>query len=263
MARKRVGELLVERKAISPEQLSAALAYQRERGGRLGQALIAKGYLTEPALCRVLGEALGLPVAERVRLRDMDALALLRGSFCERHALFPVAAEGRGSYRRLTVAMADPLDLAAIEQIESTTGCKVEPVLAPRAEIREAVARHYHLDRGSDIGPLPDSTGRMVLVRPGGGEETVDTRPVGRDIPPPLLPYPPPEEVLPLTDEVTRRTDLAEFIRDRERRQASRTAPGSPAAQIEELDHRLWALVRLLARKGLITREEFLEELDG
>ena len=280
MARKRLGELLLDRKAITAAQLSTALAHQRQHGGRLGNALVAKGYLTETALCQVLGEALGLPVVESVGLRDWTALPLLRAGFCERHELFPIALdEGHGARRQLTVAMADPLDLAAIEQIEFTTGCKVKSALAPRTEIREAILRYYYRQAPGGIAPTADTTGRMTLVRPGGTEETIDTRAAAKTAPPPLPRQAPPEpeEIVPLTEEVTTRTELSELIRARESagrtRQKSKGqmaddldfllgTEDSQAAQIQELDRRFWALMRLMARKGLISKEEFLEEFD-
>src|SRR5580700_8478535 len=100
MARKRLGELLLERHAITPEQLASALVYQRQAGGRLGNALVSKGYLSEKELCRTLGEALGLPVLEVVGIKDWGALHLLKSAFCERHELFPVGLDDSHTGRR-------------------------------------------------------------------------------------------------------------------------------------------------------------------
>ena len=276
MARKRLGDLLLERKAITPQQLATALDFQRRSGGRLGNALVAKGFLTESALCATLGEALGLPVLETVELKEWSALHVLRAPFCERHELFPVSVEdGRSGRRHLTVAMADPLDLPAIEQIEFTTGCKVQPVLAPRTAIRTAILRYYHrqeLGRSQKGG----DSGRMTLVRPGGEEEVVDTHSKKR--PPPLKPHDAADdEPLPLTEEVTSRTELSEFIRSREKAIKGRPPAtgqlhddlnfllGTEDPQTERLDdleRRFWALMRLMARKGLISKEEFQDEFN-
>jgi hypothetical protein len=284
MARKRLGELLLERHAITPEQLAAALVFQRQAGGRLGNALVSKGYLSETELCRTLGEALGLPVLEVVGVKDWGALHLLRSAFCERHELFPVALDdARTGRRHLTVAMADPLDLPAIEQIEFTTACKVEPVLASRTQIRSAILHFYHRKSTGNIEQR-DESGRMTLVRPGGEEQEVDTK-VRRKVagPPPLPKNSEPEEIVPLTEvvpaEVTSRTELSELIRAREKVKRSRgkgKGPGQMAddlnfllgtedpqtAQIDDLERRFWALMRLMAKKGLITKEEFKEEFE-
>ncbi len=272
MARKRIGEILLERRVIQPEQLSAALQYQRQNGGRIGAVLVSKGFVTESVLSHALGEALGLRVVDAVDLRDWSALRLLRAPFCERHDLFPVALEETRSGRRLlTIAMADPLDLPAIEQIEFTTGCKVQPLLAPRSEIARAIARHFH-HRGVDPAASSDS-GRMTLVRPGGGEEIVDTKSGNAPRRPPPLPE---AEPVPLTEEVTSRTELAELVRLREKRKRPRPRDDRMAKDLEflfgaedprtermdELERRFWALLRLMARKGLLTKEEFLAEFD-
>ncbi|MHB8417001.1 MAG: GspE/PulE/PilB domain-containing protein [Myxococcales bacterium] len=279
MARKRLGELLLERRAITQEQLAAALALQRQVGGRLGNALVAKGYLSEGALCRTLGEALGLPVLATVGVKDWPALHLLRASFCERHELFPVALDdSRSGRRQLTVAMADPLDLPAIEQIEFTTGCKVSPALAARSQIRSAILHFYHRKAPTGLDK-PHQSGRMTLVRAGGEEIEVDTK-VRRQAPapPPLPRAEEPEEIVPLTEEVTSRTELSELIRAREKVKRSKAKAGGDtlnddlafltgtedpqAAQIEELERRFWALMRLMAKKGLITKEEFKDEFE-
>ena len=279
MARKRLGELLLERRVITQEQLAAALAMQRQVGGRLGAALVAKGYLSEAQLCRTLGDALGLPVLESVALKDWSAVHLLRASFCERHELFPVALEDtRGGRRQIVVAMADPLDLPAIEQIEFTTGCKVQPALASRGHIHAAI-RHFYHRRSPSLVDKGHESGRMTIVRPGGEEVVVDTKIRGQTPKPPPLPRGgEPEEIVPLTEEVTSRTEVSELIRAREQAKRAKgrskgdkmdddlaflTGTEDPqAAQLEDLERRFWALMRIMAKKGLITKEELQEEFD-
>jgi hypothetical protein len=285
MARKRLGELLLDRHAITPEQLASALVFQRQAGGRLGNALVSKGYLSEKDLCRALGEALGLPVLEVVGVKDWGALHLLKSAFCERHELFPVGLDdSHTGRRRLVVAMADPLDLPAIEQMEFTTACKVEPVLASRTQIRSAILHFYHRKGSSQIDQR-DESGRMTLVRPGGEEQVVETKTLRRAAGPPPLPKnaSSQEEIVSLTEvvpsEVTSRTELSELIRAREKVKRSRGKPKGTGqitddlnfllgtedpqtAQLDDLERRFWALMRLMAKKGLITKEEFKDEFD-
>jgi hypothetical protein len=281
MARKRLGELLLERRVITQEQLASALTLQRQIGGRLGNALVAKGYLTDAQLCRTLGDALGLPVLEVVGLKDWPALHLLRASFCERHEVFPVALDdSRTGRRHLMVAMADPLNLPAIEQIEFTTGCKVDPALASRSQIRSAILHFYHRKAPAGLEKANES-GRMTLVRSGGEEIEVDTK-VRRQMaaaPPPLPKAQEPEEIMPLTEEVTSRTELSELIRAREKLKRAKVRGGKGdklnddlafltgtedplTAQLDDLERRFWALMRLMAKKGLISKEEFKEEFE-
>ncbi|MGC4119727.1 MAG: general secretion pathway protein GspE [Myxococcales bacterium] len=311
MPRKRLGELLLERRLIAPPQLDQALAYQRQTGHRLGAALVALGFLTEAQLCEALAQALGLksvPMPPNPKELDWDALRALKSRFCEANDLFPLSLEdGPGGARKtLTVAMADPLNIPAIEEIEFTVGVKVVPVIAPLSGIRAAIRRHYFKDAG-----LPQD--KMTVVRPGGVEEVIDDRrpPAAPTAPPiappakaPLRPPPAPansatprtEEVeLPvLTDndlveappaagqEVTERTALAELIKrraEKNRQKKTGAASGSGSGATEDLDYlfglksestaeelakletRFWALLRIMAKKGLLSREEFLREL--
>lgn len=294
MARKRLGELLLERKLISPPQLDQALAYQRQTGHRLGAALVALGFVSEGQLCEALATALGLrAVAMPPAELDWTALHSLRSRFCEANDLFPVSIEGKESARKtITVAMADPLNIPAIEEIEFTTGFKVLPVIAPISGIRAAIRKYYLKDAGS-----PQPADRMTVVRAGGAEQVVPNvapRPIAPARPPtlPARPAPPPrtrtEDDLPLLEgsevqelprEVTERTSLAELIRDRaEKRKKRRPVPEaksvdddlnylfgmkteSPADELAKLESKFWALLRLMAKKGLISREEFIREI--
>ncbi len=260
MARKRLGELLLERQIIDRKQLEHALAYQRQTGHRLGTALVALGFMTELQLCEALGQALGLrAVRMPPEQLNWDALHTLRSRFCEANDLFPLEIEDQAPGRkRLVVAMADPLNLPAIEEMEFTTGMKVVPVIATLSGIRAAIRRHYL--KQSDSQP-----GTMTVVRPGGGEQVIGD--AAED-----LPTLSPDDA----QEVTERTALADLIKERmERRRKQRASspadddmqylfgmkPESSDAALEKLERQFWALLRIMAKKGLITRDEFLHEL--
>src|SRR3954462_1560146 len=86
--RKRIGEILVERGAITPEQLEAGLKAQRQTQQRLGATLVSQGLITEPMLVQALSEALGIPVVDlRTVNPDWAAVHLVRARFCEQHEL--------------------------------------------------------------------------------------------------------------------------------------------------------------------------------
>src|SRR5258708_29377352 len=109
MARKRIGELLLERGAITREQLEEGLAFHRQTRQRLGVALIQKGFLREAQLVAVLSDALGIPAVElRTVQPDWAAIHLLRPAFCEAHDLFPYALEVLRGRKNLLVAISDP-----------------------------------------------------------------------------------------------------------------------------------------------------------
>ncbi len=173
MAKKRIGELLIERGAIDDRQLTSALAFQREQGGRIGQALVTKGFLTEEQLVAALGEELSLPVIDIPNQVDAEALKLLKASFCETHDAFPLHVDSApaGGRRTLTLVLADPLDLPTLEEVEFTTGCRVQPALATTSQIRLAILRHYYKQNVDQRR----AGSRMTLVRRGGQEEEIDT----------------------------------------------------------------------------------------
>jgi hypothetical protein len=277
MARKRLGELLLEHGIISRDQLEKGLNYQRQTGHRLGTALVALGFLTEEQLCAALGKALGIKAVRmppRPDQVDWAAVQVLRARFCEANDLFPISLDASNPTRKsVIIAMADPLNIPAIEEIEFTTGMKVVPVIAPLSGVRAAI-RRYYLKQNPDVAvPGTGASDRMTIIRAGGVEDVVST-----SSRPQRLVARPPEEDLPLVEaepvrEVTERTALADLIQDRvERNRRKRSSveadldylfgvPDTTGDSLQKLESRFWALLRIMAKKGLITRDEFLREL--
>jgi hypothetical protein len=288
MARKRIGEILLERGAITPEQLDAGLKAQRQTQQRLGATLVSLGAITEPMLVQALSDALEIPVVDlRTVTVDWAAVHLVRARFCEKHEVFPYALESVGGRRQLVVAMTDPLNPSAVEEIEFTTGLKVSRRVAALSGVRAAIMRYYHKATSgaaaSPARPVPSalpSTARGSAQRP--AIPAASARPHAADDDEEVIIG---EEVGP--GETTDRTTLAELIRKREeqRRQRrgqaeakSRAAGGSDVLddldsllggglreepdRVEELERKFWALMRIMARKGMLTNEEFTRELD-
>lgn len=281
MAKKKLGEILLERGIIDQDQLNAALAYQRQWGHRLGVALVAKGFITEGMLAKVLGEVMSLPVVDLAKIDfNPDALRMMSLTLCEGNDVIPFQLdEGKGK-AVLTIAMADPMNLAIIDEIEFTTGCKVRPVLATISAIASAIRKYY---RGVNtlIKPLSyfrdrgaGESGRMQLVRPGGEVEEVDTATrAGTD-----------PKARPLPQEPVEVSDKVQQIKARRAQLAQQRAQPKPAAApvtaeeamedylsevqtkdletLAKLEKYFWALMRVMAKKGLITKDEFLREMD-
>lgn len=286
MARKKLGEILLERGLIDNDQLNSALAYQRQWGHRLGVALVAKGFITEGMLIKVLGEVLGLPTVDLSQISfDSSATRLVSYNTCENNDLIPISLEENRGGRILTLAMADPMNMTIIDEIEFTTGCKVRPVLATISAINSAVRKFYR-GQNTIIKPLvlqqPESTGgtgRMQLVRPGGDVEEVDTST-----------YEDSGKVMQLVDEVSdtdqeftdavqaTRSRVAEIKARRAERMSKESAKGISSEEamedylaevrtaeveaLQKLEKYFWALMRVMARKGMITKDEFLRELN-
>ncbi|NTX02847.1 general secretion pathway protein GspE [Myxococcus sp. CA040A] len=287
MARKRIGELLLEQRAISVAQLEAGLAAHRKSGQRLGATLIAQGAITEATLSSALSQALGMPQVDLAAVTpEWAAVHMLRPRFCEQHDLFPIALESVGGRRQLVVAMSDPLNVPAVEEIEFTTGLKVSVRVAALSAVRGAILRYYHKvpvapASGTAAKPAPSARARPIAAPatkpaasappPGEPDEDEDEVIVGEELPP---------------GETTQRTSLAELIRTREeqRKQKREQAAAKPKPasgggvlddldylfgqaredpdRVEELERKFWALMRIMARKGLLSNEEFSRELD-
>lgn len=147
-APRRMGDILVGAGLITQEQLETALEVQREHPQRkLGAILVAEGFTTEEVVPQVLARQLRLPY---LRLKDEtfdpEAVALVSGRLAARHACIPVRATGE----TIILAMANPLDLIAIEDVELAAGRRVQPLIARESEIMDAIARWYGTRDGEE-----------------------------------------------------------------------------------------------------------------
>lgn len=150
MARPRIGELLVSGGEIDPSQLDSALAHQRQWGGRIGQAIVRLGFLSEDRLLAVVGRQLGAPfVVIGQRVVPTAVVALVPKKLIRVRRVFPL--EKLTEHRRgpIVVAFADPADLPAVDEIAFATGLDVRPVLAAEWDIDQAIARHLGDAQGS------------------------------------------------------------------------------------------------------------------
>lgn len=255
MAKKKLGEILIERGIIDGDQLNSALAYQRQWGHRLGVAMVAKGFVSEGMLTKVLSESLGIAMVDLAAVTmNKDALRLVPVALCESHDLIPIDLKVDKGRKHLTVAMCDPLNMAALEELEFTTGATVHPVLAQISSINQAVSRYYRGDR-VQIAPLRLTNDRsggdsMTLVRPGGFEEMVELGPDGGAVP-----------VVELKEEITDRTAAVELEAARRLSRRNSVISQVDIERIDALERKFWALMRTLARKGYVTKDEFLAEL--
>ncbi|MCS6944681.1 MAG: ATPase, T2SS/T4P/T4SS family [Sutterellaceae bacterium] len=142
--KKRLGDRLIERGLISPDQLRIALLEQQQRNVPLGETLVALGFLQEETLREVLADELG---AESVALGalapDSQALALLPREVARRYRVFPVSYDP--SNRQLKVAIADLNDIVAMDAVRALVGARalVRWVLASAADIQHAIETVY------------------------------------------------------------------------------------------------------------------------
>ncbi|WP_127533144.1 GspE/PulE family protein [Paenibacillus kobensis] len=140
--RKRIGDLLVEAGVITDAQLTQALSQQRELKMRLGDVLITQGYISQQQFIEVLEFQLGIPHVQLYRQKiDQKVIQLIPHKMAEQHSVLPLRVDGN----KLILAMADPLDYFAIDEIRILTGLRVEAVIASQEELLRAITRYYGL----------------------------------------------------------------------------------------------------------------------
>src|SRR6516164_4962370 len=136
----RLGEILLRENLITPEQLRKGLEYQIAQGGRLGTALVKLGFMTDDDLAMFLAQQYGLPAVNLAELDvDPNVVRVIPMETALRHQVLPVSRFGAS----LTVAVADPTNVFALDDIKFRTGLSVEPVVASEGAITEAIKRFY------------------------------------------------------------------------------------------------------------------------
>ena len=140
--RKRLGDLLIEAGLITKEQLEETLK-EKAPGQKLGDALLQRGYITEQQLIEVLEFQLGIPHVSLYRYPiDPKLTNLVSKEFAKRNMLIPLKQEGD----RLFVAMADPMDFFAIDDLRLSTGFHIEVAIASKDDILRAINKYYDMD---------------------------------------------------------------------------------------------------------------------
>lgn len=142
----RLGAWLLSKGKISTEQLEKALQHQAFFGGRLGSSLIKLGYIDEDVLGAFLSDVCGAPYAPPSLLEGIpqDVIALVPERLAAQYRAVPIAVDGR----RLRLAMRDPKDLIALDEIAFLTGLSIEPYVATEFRIQRALQRYYEVPSG-------------------------------------------------------------------------------------------------------------------
>ncbi len=134
------GELLIRTGKIDQQQLQEALAYQKEQGGRLGTALVKLTYITENQLVDALSLHFGVPSVDLTETEiDEVVVKIIPPELARKYIIVPVGKAGA----TVTVAMLDPSNVFAMDDVKFMTGYKVEPVVAAETGIRSAIDKYY------------------------------------------------------------------------------------------------------------------------
>src|SRR5215213_7670139 len=136
----RIGELLLKEKRITPEQLQEALSYQKANGGKLGYNLVKLGFVKDEEITALLSKQYGVPSINLAQF-DIDAgvIKLIPAETAQKYQIVPLSRSGA----TLTIAMTDPTNVFAMDDIKFMTGYNVEPVVASETAVSDSITRYY------------------------------------------------------------------------------------------------------------------------
>src|SRR6188474_2596969 len=145
----RLGDLLLKEKRITPEQLQEALNYQRQKGGKLGFALVSLGYAKEAEITALLSKQFGVPSIAIGQFQiDPSVIKLVPAETAQKYQIIPLSRSGA----TLTIAMTDPTNVFAMDDIKFMTGYNVEPVVASETAVVDAIQKYYAKAAGNGNG---------------------------------------------------------------------------------------------------------------
>jgi len=136
----RIGDLLLKEKRITPAQLQEALSYQKTNGGKLGYNLVKLGFVKDEEITALLSKQYGVPSINLTQFEiDPGIIKLIPGETAHKYQIIPLSRSGA----TLTIAMTDPTNVFAMDDIKFMTGYNVEPVVASETAVVDAIARYY------------------------------------------------------------------------------------------------------------------------
>jgi type IV pilus assembly protein PilB len=136
----RIGDLLLKEKRITPAQLQEALNYQKTNGGKLGLNLVKLGFVTDDEITSLLSKQYGVPSINLAQFEiDSSVIKLIPADTAQKYQIVPLSRSGA----TLTIAITDPTNVFAMDDIKFMTGYNVEPVVASETAVTEAIKRYY------------------------------------------------------------------------------------------------------------------------
>jgi type IV pilus assembly protein PilB len=140
---KNLGELLIERGVVNRAQIEKALEYQRSHEGvLLGEALVKLAVATEEDIAQALTCQYGFPYLPLSNYEiDPEVVRAVPANLCEQFCLVPIDKIGKS----LTLAMSNPLNVKAVDDVELITGCTVQTFVSTTTDIRNAITKYYGL----------------------------------------------------------------------------------------------------------------------
>lgn len=136
----RLTEILINNKLITAENLKQALKVQETKGGRLSDIIVKLKFIKESELINALSEGLGLPLIDLKRFKiDLDIVKIIPVDIARHYQIIPISKMGD----TITLAMADPLNIFAIDHVQSLTGFKINPIISSVVDINQTIELSY------------------------------------------------------------------------------------------------------------------------
>src|SRR4051794_34375915 len=155
----RIGELLLKEKRITPAQLQEALTYQKTSGGKLGYNLVKLGFVKDEEITALLSKQYGVPSINLAQFEiDPAIVTLIPAETAQKYQIVPLSRAGA----TLTIAMTDPTNVFAMDDIKFMTGYNVEPVVASETAVIDAIQRYYP-SGGVKVSTRPEPSGPSTL----------------------------------------------------------------------------------------------------
>ena len=159
----RIGELLLKEKRITPQQLQEALNYQKANGGKLGFNLVKLGFVKDEELTALLSKQYGVPSINLAQFEiEASVLKLIPSDTAQKYQIIPINRAGA----TLTIAMTDPTNVFAMDDIKFMTGYNVEPVVASEAAVMDAIAKYYGAPGPAPVGGGNGKVAAVSLLSP-------------------------------------------------------------------------------------------------
>jgi type IV pilus assembly protein PilB len=159
----RIGELLLKEKRITPEQLQEALTHQKTGGGKLGFNLVKLGFVRDDEITALLSKQYGVPSINLGQFEiDPSVIKLVPAETAQKYQIVPLSRAGAS----LTIAMTDPTNVFAMDDIKFMTGYNVEPVVASEAAVTEAIQKYYGVSRNGSSGNTLEAATRALEEMP-------------------------------------------------------------------------------------------------
>ncbi len=174
----RIGELLLKEKRITPDQLQQALNHQKANGGKLGHNLVRLGLVKDDEITALLSRQYGVPSINLAQFEiDQSVIKLIPADTAQKYEIIPLSRSGA----TLTIAMTDPTNVFAMDDIKFMTGYNVEPVVASETAVVDAITKYYPTAGKTVQAPLP--TGPSALDAASRGlEELQESLSVADDV---------------------------------------------------------------------------------